>query len=175
MADSCIHIANLFYLASFLVRDMLWLRTMTCGGMIFGILFFTCQTTPLYGPTFWHVTFLGINFYQILRLQADRRRLQLTPEQEAIRKGILEGMTDEELLNTLAHTVQYRSQEIEVLSEDDSYELSDDEIAFQKIAFGQLSRDELINLLSREMWQSMQRYQVLDGVESTQTASWYSS
>lgn len=171
MADSCIHIANLFYLASFLVRDMLWLRIMTCGGMIFGILFFTCQTTPLYGPTFWHIAFLGINLYQIVRLQAERRSLQLSPEQEAIRQGILEGMTDDELLDTLTHTVQYRSQEIEVLSADDSYELSSDEIAFQKIAFGQLSRNELINLLSREMWQSMQQYQVLHRVEMAEPAS----
>ena len=171
MADSCIHIANLFYLASFLVRDILWLRTMTCGGLIFGILFFTCQTTPLYGPTFWHITFLGINLYQILRLQAERRQLQLSPEQEAIRRGILEGMSDEELLNTLAHTVQFRGQAIELLSENDKYELTEDEIAFRKIAFAQLSRDELLNLLSREMWQSMQEFRSLADSETLQTAS----
>ena len=33
-----------------------------CSGIVF---FTTCQKDPMYGPTFWHVVFLLINFYQI--------------------------------------------------------------------------------------------------------------
>jgi len=35
--ELCIHCANLLYLASFLARDMLWLRVLTCLGLLFAI------------------------------------------------------------------------------------------------------------------------------------------
>lgn len=71
--DACIHIANLFYLASFAGKDMLRLRVLTCCGLIFGIVFFTtCQDDPMYGPTFWHFVFLAINLYRIVCLLRER-------------------------------------------------------------------------------------------------------
>ena len=73
MTDYCIHIANLFYLASFAARDILWLRFLTCFGLVFGIVFFnTCHSDPMYGPMFWHFVFLGINAYRIVALMRDR-------------------------------------------------------------------------------------------------------
>ena len=73
MTDYCIHIANLFYLASFAAKDMLWLRILTCAGLVFGIVFFNyCPKEPMYGPMFWHFVFLGINAYRIVALIRER-------------------------------------------------------------------------------------------------------
>jgi hypothetical protein len=153
MTEACIHIANLFYLTSFIGRDMLWLRAFTCCGLVFGIIFFTtCQPTPMYGPTFWHAAFLVINLYQIRHLLGERRRLRLTSEQEAMSRAMLDGLSDEELVNTLTHAVHSGGDDVELLTTDADRELSADEIAMRDIAFSRLCRGELINLLARRLW-----------------------
>ena len=87
MTDVCIHIANLFYLASFVGRDILFLRLLTVCGLLFGIVFFTtCQKDPMYGPTFWHVVFLVINVFWIVRLIRQRGWRLKAPE---VQKGRL--------------------------------------------------------------------------------------
>lgn len=156
MTDWCIHIANFFYLASFVGRDMLWLRTLTCGGLTFGLIFFSaCTPTPMYGPAFWHAVFLLINLYQIKHLIGERHRLALNDRQRVVSRGMLEGMTEEELRNSLTHAVYTNSDRVELLTDQSKIELTPDEIAFRDIAFSRLSRNELINLLSRRVWQSI--------------------
>jgi hypothetical protein len=156
MTDACIHIANLFYLTSFIGRDMFWLRAFTCCGLVFGIIFFTtCQPTPMYGPSFWHAAFLAINLYQIHHLLGERRRLRLTSEQEAVSRTLLDGLSDEELVNTLTHALYSGGNDVELLTTGAGRELSDDEIAMRDIAFSRLSRGELINLLARRVWTSL--------------------
>lgn len=163
----CIHVANLFYLASFLGRDMLWLRVLTCFGLAFGVIFFTtCTPTPLYGPTFWHVTFLVINIVQIHLLLVERRRLRLSREQEVVRRAMLEGLTDQELVDTLAHAVMTDNPDFPILTASSSQELTADELAIRDIAFSRLSRAEIINLLSRRVWNSLEGLRGRHGVGS---------
>jgi hypothetical protein len=76
VVELCIHAANLLYLASFLGRDVLTLRALTCAGLALGLVFFTCRPEPLYGPAFWHVTFLVINAVQIARIVRERREAE---------------------------------------------------------------------------------------------------
>lgn len=169
--DWCIHTANLFYLASFLGRDMLWLRILTCCGLAFGVVFFTtCSPTPMYGPTFWHVAFILINFVQIYWLIVERRRLALSREQEVVRRAMLEGLTDEELANTLAHAVMNDHEDIPLITNGSSVVLSADELALRDIAFSRLSRAEIINLLSRRVWSSLENLRMRHGIESTLAA-----
>ena len=101
MIQFCIHAANIFYLASFLGRDMLWLRVLTCAGLVLGVVFFACQQTPMYGPAAWHVVFLVINGVQILRLIAERRRLRLSDEQARLAEARFGGLSREQLLTLL--------------------------------------------------------------------------
>lgn len=158
--DWCIHVANLFYLASFLGRDMLWLRSLQCCGLAFGAFYFTkCQAEPMYGPTVWHVAFLGINIIQIYLLLQKRRRLRLTSEQEVVRKGMMNGLSDRELVNTLARALHTDDAHVMVITEERESILTADEIAFRDIALKQLSRGDLINLLSRRTWRSLERLQ----------------
>lgn len=155
--DWCIHAANIFYLASFLGRDMLWLRVLTCCGLIFGIVFFTtCQPAPMYGPTFWHIAFLIINFYQIHHLIGERRRLRLSREQEEASE-MLDHLSDDELVDALTHAIYSDQDDLEIVTRDSERVLTPDEIALRDIAFRRLSRGELVNLLTRRMWASVKR------------------
>jgi hypothetical protein len=155
LAELCIHIANVFYLASFLLRDMLWLRILTCFGMVLGIVFFTCQPMPLYGPTIWHLVFLAINAFQIRRLVLDRRQLRLTEEQERFGAAAFEGLSREELLTLLTRVTCREPQELHHIPQLCQQPLAADERVLRDVAFSRLSRSELLNLLTRRFWNSL--------------------
>ena len=157
MVDTCIHIANVVYLLSYLDRDMLHLRVLTCLGLMMGIVFFTCQPAPLYGPTAWHVVFLGINGVQIRRLVLERRRLKLNEEQARLGEATFHDLSRDELLTLLTRAMSEKPKrpgDIDRLREPT---LSPDEIVLRDMAFSRLSRQELLNLLTRRLWNSIAR------------------
>ncbi len=158
MVEVCIHLANLFYLASFLGRDMLWLRALTCCGLVLGIVFFTCQTTPLYGPTVWHVLFLGINGFQIVRLGRGGRALTLPAEQERIATEAFGDLSRDELLNLLTRLMSGRGGLGADLHRASAVPLTAEERAVRDIALSRLSRGELLNLLTRRLWVTLCRF-----------------
>jgi len=160
LVDLCIHIANLLYLASFLGRDMLWLRVLTCGGLGLGVVFFSCQPAPMYGPTAWHVLFLVINGFQIWRLVLDRRRLMLTKKQERVGEATFHDLSREELLTLLTH-VMSKTPEISGrpldIHQACHQPLTRQEGVLRDLAFSHLSRSDLLNLLTRRMWNGIVR------------------
>lgn len=157
VTDWCIHAANLFYLASFVGRDMLWLRTLTCAGLLFGIAFFSrCQPLPMYGPIFWHVLFLGINLWQIRSLLQRREQLRLSREQEALFADYAH-LSDDQLADVVTRVYHSGTLAIEGAAHRRGVQLSPDERALRDIAFSRLSRAELLNLLTRRVWNSVKR------------------
>jgi hypothetical protein len=157
VVEFCIHFANLFYLASFLGRDMLWLRTLTCGGLIFGIIFFTCRPSPMYGPTVWHVVFLGINLYQIWRIILDRRQLMLTEEQKRVAEEAFRHLSHEQLVTLLTRAMCHNPKTLRDMGQLSREQLSEEERALRDIAFSRLSRQELLILLTRRLWNVLAR------------------
>jgi hypothetical protein len=157
LVELCIHIANTFYLASFLGRDMFWLRTLTCGGLVLGLVFFTCQPMPLYGPVAWHAVFLVINVIQIRQLLRERRRLDLTADQRQVAEAALGHLSREELLTLLTHVMYRDPRRVRDIETVCRRELSAEQLALRDIAFSRLSRKELLNLATRRMWNSFKR------------------
>ena len=157
VTDLCIHFANLLYLASFLGRDMLALRVLTCGGLLLGIVFFSCQPAPMYGPTAWHVVFLGINGVQIWRLILDRRRLTLSRKQERVAEASFHDLSRDELLTLLTHAMADRIEGTGNIHEASQRPLTKQECILRDIAFSRLSRGEILNLLTRRMWNTLVR------------------
>ena len=157
MVELCIHAANVLYLASFLGRDMLWLRALTCAGLVFGLVFFTCRPAPLYGPAFWHVAFLFINGYQIIALVRERRALALTAEQERVGVAALEHLSREELLALVTRAVHANPGTLSDIEHASRAPLSPDEQVLRDIAFRRLSKKELLNLAVRRLWAVIKR------------------
>src|SRR4051812_9627380 len=146
LVEFCLHLANGLYLLSFLARDMLWLRALTCAGLALGVVFFSCQPTPLYGPTAWHVVFLAINGLQIWRLVLERRELTLSAEQERVGEATFHGLSREELLTLLTRAVCEEPDRLRDVRRACRHELTAEERALRDIAFSRLSRGELLNL-----------------------------
>jgi hypothetical protein len=157
LVELCLHIANVVYLLSFLDRDMLRLRALTCVGMMLGIVFFSCQPRPLYGPTAWHVVFLVINGFQIRHLVRERRRLMLTEEQERFGEATFHDFSREELLTLLTRVLDENPERLQDVTRICHQPLTREQRVLRDVAFSRLSRNELLNLLTRRLWNSMRR------------------
>jgi hypothetical protein len=155
LVELCIHLANILYLVSFLTRDMMWLRILTCCGLVLGVVFFTCQPAPMYGPTVWHLTFLLINGVQIRRLVIERRRLNLSKERERLAQEAFKDLSRDEMLNLLTRAMCAQAERLPDLRQAARQPLSEDEQVVRDIAFRGLSKKELVNLLTRRLWYTL--------------------
>jgi hypothetical protein len=80
-----ISIANLFYLASYSVREILWLRVLSLAGAALLIPFYALQGPPLLPALVWDVIFIAINAYWIARLIVERRPVWLSADEARLR------------------------------------------------------------------------------------------
>ena len=151
MVELCIHVANVLYLLSFLARDMLWLRILTCLGLVLGVVFFTCQPAPMYGPTIWHLVFLGINFVQIRRLVLERRRLMLPPGVEQAAEAACKDLTHDQLLTLLTRAMWSHPGTLRDVTKVIGKPLTKEEEVVRDLALCRLSRKEMLNLLTGDV------------------------
>ena len=79
-----INIANILYLLSYFVRDILWLRVLTVVAALCLIPYFYFRATPIMPVIYWNGFFIVLNIYWIFRLLAERRAcLEMNGENEA--------------------------------------------------------------------------------------------
>lgn len=80
-------VANTSYailLASYIMRDILWLRVLTVISLCFEIPYYYFQLDPLWDGISWDLAFIAINVYWIARLVFERRPVHFTPEQKRL-------------------------------------------------------------------------------------------
>ena len=79
--DVLVNVANVVYLCSYSVRDILWLRVLTVVGSTLLMPYYYLQATPLWAPIGWNAVFITINVLWIARLALDRRPVPFTDEE----------------------------------------------------------------------------------------------
>ena len=84
--DFWITSANLLYLASYSVRDILWLRILTIVAGVLLIPYYYLQSKPLWIAISWNLVFVGINLFWVARLLLERRSVQLTEDEQRLRQ-----------------------------------------------------------------------------------------
>jgi hypothetical protein len=67
-----INIANILYLLSYFVRDILWLRILTVIAALCLIPYFYFRAEPIMPVIYWNTFFIVLNVYWILRLASER-------------------------------------------------------------------------------------------------------
>ena len=82
--EDMVHVANVLYLISYLVRDILWLRVLTIfAGLSLLPFYCHCSDHVLWAPIGWNALFISVNLIQIGILLRERRPRRLDgPEQE---------------------------------------------------------------------------------------------
>jgi CRP-like cAMP-binding protein len=93
-----ITVANVIYLASYSVRDILWLRILTVVAASLLIPYYALQPDPLHAAIRWSVLFIAINLYWIVRLILERRPVRFTPDQARLRELSFPSLTPREAL-----------------------------------------------------------------------------
>jgi hypothetical protein len=80
-----ITVANLLYLASYSVRDILWLRVLTLCGATLLLPYYALQPSPLVPSLVWDAVFIAINAFWIVRLAFERRPIRLSAAEARLR------------------------------------------------------------------------------------------
>jgi CRP-like cAMP-binding protein len=97
-----LHTANVLYLLSYLVKDILWLRLLT---VVAGVLLMTwafLQPQPLWASLAWNALFLTINLYQSWLLILERRPVRLSERETLLYRLAFRTLTPREFLKLLA-------------------------------------------------------------------------
>ena len=97
-----IHVANVLYLLSYLVKDILWLRLLTVIGGLTLLAYFVVQPTPLWTAVAWNTLFFFINVWQIRLLLLERRPVHLRPEEQTLYQLTFRRLTLREFAKVLA-------------------------------------------------------------------------
>ncbi len=71
--ESLVYIANLLYLASYFMQDLLRLRVLTITAALCLVAYFYLRPEPLMTVVCWNVFFVALNVVQIGRVLAARR------------------------------------------------------------------------------------------------------
>lgn len=96
-----IHGANILLLVAYSVRDVLWLRLFAVASALVAIPYFLLQPAPLWAALAWSAVFALINAFQSWRLYLERRPVQLTPEEEEVRKLVFRDLPPGKVLQVL--------------------------------------------------------------------------
>jgi len=99
--EAFIHVANVLYLFSYLVRDILWLRILTVIAASCLIPFFYSRPEPLMSPIYWNLLFTGINLVQIYILLLERKPVQLNEEEQQLYRMVFRALKPREMLKLL--------------------------------------------------------------------------
>lgn len=89
-------VSNVLYLASYSVRDILWLRVLSVVAGSLLIPYYAMQTVPLSAAIAWSVVFILMNLYWIVRLLIERRPVHFTPDEARLRKLSFPSLTPQE-------------------------------------------------------------------------------
>ena len=96
-----VDIANVSYLVSYSVRDVLWLRIFAIFGGILLLPFYYLQPTPLMVPIYWGLAFIALNLFWVVLLILERRPVRLSEEQQLLYQLVFRTLTPREMLHLL--------------------------------------------------------------------------
>jgi hypothetical protein len=97
-----IHIANAIYLASYLVKDILWLRILTIAAGLVILGYYAWMPMPIWAGVAWNILFVTINMRQVQLLLLERRPVKLRPDELLLYKQTFRRLTEREFAKLLA-------------------------------------------------------------------------
>lgn len=97
-----IHVANVLYLLSYMVRDILWLRVLSVmAGLCLMPYYCHCGDHPLWAPISWNALFAAVNVFQIVLLIGERWPRTLTAAQRKIYETIFPELSPGEFVRLM--------------------------------------------------------------------------
>jgi hypothetical protein len=97
-----IHVANAISLASYLVKDILWLRVLTVASGLLVLASLVLRTQPLWEGVGWNLVFFTINVAQIRILILERRPVRLAADEQKLYQRVFRSLKPREFVKLLA-------------------------------------------------------------------------
>jgi hypothetical protein len=91
-----IHVANVLYLFSYLVKDILKLRVLTVVAGLILLGYYVAEAMPVWAAIAWNILFLGINLWQVKVLLVERRPVRLEPYEQRMYRLAFRSLTPHE-------------------------------------------------------------------------------
>lgn len=146
--------ANVLYLLSYAVRDILWLRILTVVAAALLIPYYAMQVVPLEAAIEWNVVFIAINFYWIVRLIIERRPVHLTADEGRLRELSFPSLTAREARDLYAKGiwVDLAPKTSVIVHDRDSHRFSvilrgDSDVLYQGATISQLGEGQFVGVL----------------------------
>jgi hypothetical protein len=100
--DIWFHLANVLYVVSYLVTDIMWLRVLAVAGGLSSLTWTLTAPTPSFTFIGWTLVYNTINMVQIARLWRERRPVRLDAAAQALYAAAFRTLTPREFLRLLA-------------------------------------------------------------------------
>ena len=95
------HLANVLYVVSYLVTDILWLRVLAVLGGLSNLTWTLTAPTPSRTLIGWTLVYNTINIVQIVRLWLERRPVRLDAAAQSLYSAVFRTLTPREFLRLL--------------------------------------------------------------------------
>lgn len=115
--DFYLHIANILYLLSYLVKDILILRIITVVAICTLIPFFIMRKEPLFIAVCWNLLFASVNIYQIIQILKERRPVYFDEIDQKIYDTTFASLSRRQFNNLLKISVRSQARVSESLCE----------------------------------------------------------
>jgi len=96
--DALVSVANVVYLLSYSVRDILWLRILTVLGALLLLPYYYLQPEALWPPIVWNLVFVAINIFWITKLMLERRPVHFSDDEKRLYQLALRNLKEQEAL-----------------------------------------------------------------------------
>ena len=86
--ETLIYAANILYLLSYLVRDILYLRLLTVVAACCLVTYFYNQAEPLMTVIYWNLFFVTLNVLQLTRILWERYRIRANVQHQTAESAV---------------------------------------------------------------------------------------
>jgi hypothetical protein len=86
--ETLIYAANILYLLSYLVRDILYLRLLTVVAACCLVAYFYTQAEPLMTVIYWNLFFVTLNVLQLTRILWERYRITANVQHQTAESAV---------------------------------------------------------------------------------------
>ena len=109
------HLAFGLIAFSFLVKDILWLRTVSIIASLFSVFYnFYIPIEPMWLPIGWNFVFIAVNLYHIAVIIYEKRPVHMSPKHKELYETMFKNMTPVEFLKItkIADWIHFKSGEV---------------------------------------------------------------
>jgi hypothetical protein len=113
--DALIHVANVLFLISYFVRDILWLRVFSVVATGCFLTFFLLQPQIAWVSVGWQVVFMALNCWRVYQLYLERRPCYFDAEDEKLYRLVFRSLRPREFQRLARVGTRHAAQPGELL------------------------------------------------------------